>query len=293
MKRSINTYLCLLLMTICYTPMYAARKYHSYSSDAHILRVGLSGGGTYNLTPDECTMKSGVGGTGAITLDYVFYTSLRSIDLGFKTGLDLGYQYSPYKAAFSHQFSQQDYLGNQMDYTTSGEVKIAQHQLLATIPLMFALRSNGFVCNFGVRLQTAVYQTGKQHLSNPTITAYYPAYNVAVTNELITGVVEVSYLSTPLDFPSISLECHAAMEIGYEHEIRNTNSAIGVLAYVNMGFLNLLKATGAPIIQVASITDMNNPAPTVTINNAYNALLTSYIPMQFGIKVYYAFHLTK
>ena len=108
----------------------------------------------------------------------------------------------------------------------------------------------------------------------------------------ITGIVADNQLSTPLALPSISLECHAAMEIGYEHEIRNTNSAIGVLAYFNMGFWNSLpKATGAPIIQVAPIMDKNNPVPTVTVNNAYNALLTSYIPMQFGIKLYYAFTL--
>lgn len=291
MKTSLYKYFCLLLMTVCWLQAHADESENKVL--IHILRVGLAGGGGLHLTPADCVMKSNVGGGGALAFDYAFYKSFDKVDLGLRTGLDLGYMYLPYYAEFAQQYSNVDYLGNQMDYTTSGVVKIAQHQLLATIPLMFALRSNGFVCNVGVRLQTAVYQTGKQHLSNPIVTAYYPAYNVAVTNELITGIVEDSHLSTPLDFPSISLECYAAMEIGYEHEIRNTNSAIGVLAYVNMGFLNLLKATGAPIIQVAPITDMNNPAPTVTINNAYNALLTSYIPMQFGIKVYYAFHLTK
>ena len=181
-----------------------------------------------------------------------------------------------------------------MDYTTSGVVDIAQNQLYASVPLMFALRSNGFVCNLGVRLQMPFYQIGKQQLSNPLVQAYYPKYDVMVTNELITGIVADNQLSTPLEFPSILLECHAAMEIGYEHEIKNKNSAIGVLAYFNMGVWNSLpKATGAPIIQVAPIMDKNNPVPTVTVNNAYNALLTSFIPMQFGLKVYYAFHLTK
>ena len=294
MRTFINKFICLLLMTICCMQVYAARRYYVYPSNAHILRVGLSGGGIYNLTLTDCMMKSEVGAAGAIALDYVFYKPLRSIDLGLRTGIDLGYLYSPYHAQFEHQYSNVDYLGNQMDYTTSGVVDIAQNQIYASVPLMFALRSNGFVCNLGVRLQMPFFQIGKQQLSNPLVQAYYPKYDVTVTNELITGIVADNQLSTPLEFPSILLECHTAMEIGYEHEIRNTNSAIGVLAYFNMGFWNSQpKATDSPIIQVAPIMDKNNPVPTVTVNNAYNALLTSYIPMQFGLKVYYAFHLTK
>ena len=260
----------------------------------HTLRVGVSGGSGLNLTPTDCVMKSKFGASGALAFDYAFYKSFDKVDLGLRTGLDLGYMYLPYHAEFAQQYSNVDYLGNQMDYTTSGVVDISQNQLYASVPLMFALRSNGFVCNLGVRLQMPFYQIGKQQLSNPLVQAYYPKYDVTVTNELITGIVADNQLSTPLEFPSILLECHAAMEIGYEHEIKNKNSAIGVLAYFNMGVWNSLpKATGAPIIQVAPIMDKNNPVPTVTVNNAYNALLTSYIPMQFGLKVYYAFHLTK
>ena len=292
MKTSWYKYLCLLLMTVCWLQAHADESENK--GLIHILRVGLAGGGGLHLTPADCVMKSNVGGGGALAFDYAFYKSFDKVDLGLRTGLDLGYMYLPYYAEFAQQYSNVDYLGNQMDYTTSGVVDITQNQLYASVPLMFALRSNGFVCNLGVRLQMPFYQIGKQQLSNPLVQAYYPKYDVTVTNELITGIVADNQLSTPLEFPSILLECHAAMEIGYEHEIKNKNSAIGVLAYFNMGVWNSLpKATGAPIIQVAPIMDKNNPVPTVTVNNAYNALLTSFIPMQFGLKVYYAFHLTK
>ena len=292
MKTLWYKYLCLLLMTVCSLQAHADESENK--GLIHILRVGLAGGGGLHLTPADCVMKSNVGGGGALAFDYAFYKSFDKVDLGLRTGLDLGYMYLPYYAEFAEQYSNVDYLGNQMDYTTSGVVDITQNQLYASVPLMFALRSNGFVCNLGVRLQMPFYQIGKQQLSNPLVQAYYPKYDVTVTNELITGIVADNQLSTPLEFPSILLECHAAMEIGYEHEIKNKNSAIGVLAYFNMGVWNSLpKATGAPIIQVAPIMDKNNPVPTVTVNNAYNALLTSFIPMQFGLKVYYAFHLTK
>ena len=290
MKTSFYKYLCLLLMTAFCIQAYADESENT--GLIHTLRVGVSGGSGLNLTPTDCVMKSKFGASGALAFDYTFYKSFDKVDLGLRTGLDLGYMYLPYHAEFEQHYSNVDYLNNQIDYTTSGLLDITQNQLYASVPVMFALRTHGFVCNIGVRLQMPFSQTGKQQLSEPLIQAYYPKYDVTVTNELITGVVADNQLSTSLAFPSLSLECHAAMEMGYEQAIKNTNSAIGVLAYVNMGVWNSLpKATDIPIIQVAPITDKDNPVPTVTVNNAYSSLLTSYIPMQFGVKLYYAFAL--
>ena len=297
MKTSLYKFLCLLLMTVCCTHVHAYRSYVRIR-DLHVVRVGLNGGGTYNLVPTDCVMKGKIGGSGTLGFDYTFYKSRKNMryqkttDVGFRTGLDFGYLYSSYRAEFEQQYSNVDYLGNQLDYTTSGVVDITQNQLYASIPLMFALRSKGFVWNIGVRLQTAFYQSGKQQLKYPLVEAYYHKYDVTVNNELITGVVAENQLSMPLESSALLLECHAATEIGYECEIKNTSSTIGVLAYFNMGFWNSLpKATDTPIIQVAPIADKNNPVPAVTVNNALSSLLTSYIPMQFGIKLYYAFSL--
>ena len=290
MKTSFYRYFCLLLMTAFCIQAYADESENT--GLIHTLRVGVSGGSGLNLTPTDCVMKSKFGASGALAFDYAFYKSFNEVDLGLRTGLDLGYMYLPYHAEFEQHYSNVDYLNNQIDYTTSGLLDITQNQLYASVPVMFALRIHGFVCNIGVRLHTGFYQFGKQQLKNPLVHAYYPKYDVTVTNELITGVVADNQLSTSLAFPSLSLECHAAMEMGYEQAIKNTNSAIGVLAYVNMGVWNSLpKATDIPIIQVAPITDKDNPVPTVTVNNAYSSLLTSYIPMQFGVKLYYAFAL--
>ena len=169
---------------------------------------------------------------------------------------------------------------------------ITQNQLYVSVPLMFALRSNGFVWNIGARVQMAMYQAGKQQLSNPLIEAYYPAYGVTVSNELITGVVAESQMVLPVEFPFVVLDIMAATEIGYEYTFKRTKNAIGTVAYFNMGIWNSLPmATDAPIIQVAPITGKDNPVPVVVVNNAYRTLLTSYIPMQFGVKLYYAFTL--
>lgn len=284
-------------MTICCTQI-QAYKYYMPTKNLHVVRVGLNGGGTYNPFPANCVMRGKVGGSSALGVDYTFYKSRKEMrfqkttDVGFRIGLDFGYLCSPYRAEFEQQYSNMDYLGNQMDYVTSGVVDVTQNQLYASIPLMFALRSNSFVWNIGVRLQTALYQSGKQQLKDPLIYAYYPKYNVIVDNELITGIVADDQLSMSLEFSSLLLECHAATEIGYEYQINRTKNAIGVLAYFNIGIWHSLpEATDTPIIKVAPISDKNNPVPMVTINNAYSSLLASYVPMQFGIKLYYAFTL--
>ena len=289
MKTLWYKYLCLLLMTVCCLQAHAEESENK--GLIHILRVGLAGGGGLHLTPADCVMKSNVGGGGALAFDYAFYKSFDKVDLGLRTGLDLGYMYLPYHAEFAQQYSNMDYLGNQVDYTTSGVVDVVQNQLYASLPLMFALRTHGFVCNIGVRLQMPCYQTGKQQLSNPLILAYYPKYDVTVTNELITGIVTDEQLSMSLASSPVFLECYASAEIGYEHRL-NAKGAIGCAAYVHAGVWNALpKATDKPVIQVAPITDKVKPVPTVTVNDAYTSLLTSYTPLQFGVKVYYAFSL--
>ena len=289
MKTLWYKYLCLLLMTAFCIQAYADESENT--GLIHTLRVGVSGGSGLNLTPTDCVMKSNVGGGGALAFDYAFYKSFDKVDLGLRTGLDLGYMYLPYHAEFTQQYSNMDYLGNQVDYTTSGVVDVVQNQLYASLPLMFALRTHGFVCNIGVRLQMPFYQTGKQQLSNPLVQAYYPKYDVTVTNELITGIVTDEQLSMPLASSPVFLECYASAEIGYEHRL-NAKGAIGCAAYVHAGVWNALpKATDKPVIQVAPITDKVKPVPAVTVNDACTSLLTSYTPLQFGVKVYYAFSL--
>ena len=289
MKTSFYKYLCLLLMTAFCIQAYADESENT--GLIHTLRVGVSGGSGLNLTPTDCVMKSKFGASGALAFDYAFYKSFDKVDLGLRTGLDLGYMYLPYHAEFEQHYSNVDYLNNQIDYTTSGLLDITQNQLYASVPVMFALRTHGFVCNIGVRLQMPFYQTGKQQLSEPLIQAYYPKYDVTVTNELITGIVTDEQLSMPLASSPVFLECYASAEIGYEHRL-NAKGAIGCAAYVHAGVWNALpKATNTPIIQVAPIMDSETPVPTVTVNDAYTSLLTSYTPLQFGVKVYYAFSL--
>ena len=192
---------------------------------------------------------------------------------------------------FGDGFTNIDYLGNEMQYTTAGYLDVQQNQFVASIPIMFAMRTNGFVCNAGVRLQAALYQSGTQSITHPQIDVYYPAYGVQVNNELITGLLQEDQLSMPQAKVPVTLECWAGLEMGYEYAI-NKQRALGVMAYCDLRVWNSLpKKELANVIQVSPITNSQNPIPTVTVNDVANTLQVWRVPMQFGVKLYYAFTL--
>lgn len=283
MKATSIKYISLLLGSIWTLHTYAVGDSH-----AHNLHVGIEGGVTLNLASLE-NLNAILGGAGGVALDYIYYASFNGVEHGLKTGVGFGYNYTPDTYCFAQSFDNTDYLGNLMEYTTSGTVEIQRHLIYASIPLMYALRTNGFVCNVGARLQTYIVQKGSQTLINPSIQAYYPKYDVLVSNELITGLLTEEQLYAPLSSMPLTLECQLGMEIGYEHNITPSN-AIGMMAYCNIGVWNSLsKGSNTNIIQVSPIVNAEYPVPTVTVNDVSNALLRLHIPMQCGIKLYYSF----
>lgn len=293
MKTTFYKFSCLLLLTICCLHLSAQQPADSLSAQptsntkSHILSFGLAAGSTHCLVPasSEMTGKFGMGGSCAI--NYAVYQGFGKVDLGFKTGVDVGYLNNQFHADFQQEFTNLDYLNHPMYYTTSGVVDVNKHQLYASVPLMFALRTNGFIWNIGIRAQAAFQQTGKQQLSDLVIDAYYPEYDVHITNELITGLLTSEQLSMPMNLPKISWDCLATTEIGYEHRI-NQYAAIGFLAYCNVGLWNDLSYNrNTPIISVSPILSADSPVPTVTVNNAMESLLTFHRPLQFGIKLYF------
>ena len=285
MMRRFNSYIYLLVMIVLGTPAFAnTAKYN-------LLQVGLQGGGTYHFVLSESMMQGGLGASGAFSFEIAHYKSHPTADLGFKTGFSLGFQHSAYKANFQQKYSNCDYYANQIDYTTSGQVHIQQQQVFATLPLLFALYHRGVTWNIGMRFQVGLYEMSKQQLSNPVILAYYPAYGVHVTNELITGRLVDDLPSQSINRYSMTLNALVSTEIGYEHRF-SANSALGVLLYCNVGIWDKLpEPTHEPIIQVDPITDPLAPVPSVTINDAQSSLLSSTIPLQLGLKLYYAFTL--
>lgn len=291
MKSSLFKNICLLLVWASSMPL-LAKSYMRNDTQA-ILRIGLAGGATYLLTPSNNIADSRWGGGGMLTYDCTFYKALDALEIGLRTGVDVGYLYTQNDMHFENQFNNIDYLGNTIEYTTSGHMDIVRQQLHATVPLMFAMRTQGFIWNLGFRLQATVYANIAQQLSEPMIQAHYPAYNVTIFNELITGVVDDNQLHMSTEYLSPTFACFAGTEIGYEYRINRKNS-IGAIAYFDVRFWDMLsKSENGPIISVDPISNSENPVPIVQVHAADPWVSEADIPLQFGVKIFFSFNLGK
>lgn len=259
----------------------------SQSAQSHILSVGAYGGGVCLLPNSDYSVQEQPGGMGGFGVGYTYYALVREVQLGIRTGLNFGYAATQCKGKFTQQFTNIDYLENHMQYTTSGCFAAQQQMLPLDIPLMMALRANGFTFNVGICLQSVLWQQTGQQLSDTHIDAFYPAYNVHVTDELITGVLSSEHRKTGsrLGLPAWSIGF--ATEIGYEFSL--PRGYIGLQALFNCSVWNNYHPTNDLVISVSPIANPMQPVPIVNVSDAPSALITAMHPLAFGIRLYYAF----
>lgn len=257
------------------------------AGDAHLLTLGLRGGETTVLHQSAQDLHNQMGGVGALDIGYIWYAPVPKAELGLRTGVLLGYGAAGTSGAFSQQFTNTDYLGNQMLYTTSAQLSARQQMVTAEVPLMMALRAKGFTFNVGLSLQTVLWQQTRQHLSSPCIDAFYSAYNVHVTDELITGQLSADRQNTVYATGLPTLGLGVCTEIGYDFAL--PQGYLGLQAFFSCSVWNNYRTTDDIVIAVSPITDAANPVPAVQVSNALTALCSSARPLSFGIRLYYAF----
>ena len=102
--------------------LFAALALPLSAENIHLLTLGLRGGEITVLQQSAQNLNNQLGGVGALDLGYIWYAPVPKADLGIRTGLLLGYGASAIGGGFSQQFTNTDYLGNQMDYTTSAQL---------------------------------------------------------------------------------------------------------------------------------------------------------------------------
>lgn len=258
-----------------------------HAENTHLLTLGLRGGETTLLHSSAQDLHSQMGGVGALDLGYVWYASVPRAELGLRTGLLVGYGAAGTSGAFSQQFTNTDYLGNLMRYTTSAQLFSRSQMVSVEIPLMMALRVKGFTFNAGFSLQTLLWQHTCQHLTSPHIDAFYPAYNVHVTDELITGQLTASRQTSVYasGLPVVGLG--VCTEIGYDFAL--PKGYLGLQAFFSCSVCSNYRASDDIVIAVSSITDPVNPVPCVQVSNALPSLCSSVRPLSFGLRLYYAF----
>lgn len=248
-----------------------------------------------------------IGGTGCFDFGYHIYDHVDfDTELGFRTGINVGYAGTGYTRDIKESFRNFDYENSPMDYRiTASACEQRIQQVHLELPVMFALRyKKGFVMDVGMKVQAPVWSQSRQDIEDLMIEAYYPETKVPIVNELITGKATQEQLHRNGSANLSAVSLLASLEIGYEWNFgeRNTN-VFGIKAYFDMGVWSApMSATGAGytcslpgsvfapregrVVDVAPILDAANPVPAVAIRDVYAPTKTHYISL--GVKLYYA-----
>ena len=259
-----------------------------------MLSIGVRGGGqTYLPTAAVGAtgdMHAGIGGTGALDIRYTFYGQLADrFELGFAAAAGVGYGSAGIKGTNLDSYTNIDYLGNKMDYSIDATYSLKDQFAKVDVSLLLAMRFGGVTLNVGPRFMLPFAATGTVTISEASIDAYYPLYDVHVTDQLITGKLETPYQQTTTS----SLPQYAALmalEIGYEWTL-NTNHSLGVQLFADIAVWtpkSSITNVQSPIISVAPISNTNDPVSSVTVNSPA-ALISNRRYLDFGVRAYYAF----
>ena len=259
-----------------------------------MLSIGVRGGGqTYLPTAAVGAtgdMHAGIGGTGALDVRYTYYGSVASqVQLGVAVGAGFGYGTTGIKGTNMDSYTNIDYLGNKMDYSIDATYSLKDQFAKVDVSLLLAMRFGGVTLNVGPRFMLPFAATGTVTISEASIDAYYPLYDVHVTDQLITGKLETPYQQTTTS----SLPQYAALmalEIGYEWTL-NTNHSLGVQLFADIAVWtpkSSITNVQSPIISVAPISNTNDPVSSVTVNSPA-ALISNRRYLDFGVRAYYAF----
>lgn len=163
-----------------------------------VLSVGVRGGGQMwlpsTVTGVTADVRSGMGYTGALDLRYTFYCDVsNTASMGLAVGAGAGYGSTVLQGTNVDAFSNTDYLGNQLDYTATTAFQQTDRFAKAEASLLLAMRFGGVTLNIGPRFMMPFADSHLLKVTQSTIDAYFPQYNVHVVNEQATGV-----LPTPL-----------------------------------------------------------------------------------------------
>jgi len=125
-------------------------------------------------------------------------------------------------------------------------------------------------------------------IDEATIKAYYPQYDVSVTNELITGRLEMPY-TRPADVNLPRYNLLIGVEVGYEWQFSEQHG-MGVQLYANTAVWNNYQSQPARLfISVEPIMNAQQPVPAVNVAGSAEGLLSNRRYLDFGLRAYYTF----
>lgn len=249
------------------------------------IEIGVKGGLETALTGSEVKPVFDV--MGLLDIRYAYYGDVDPCQIGFQTGIGIGYGMTRTQGILHEQFTNTDYLGNEMDYSVRTKINSHSRQAQMEVPLLFALRFYGVFINVGPRLMMPIGGTSSSDIEALDIVAYYPKYDVSVRNALVTGRSQptpyaVEYDNT--DLPKLNILC--GIEVGYDWFFRR--GSVGICAFADIAVWHTEKDVKRQLVEVGAI---NNPSYPVAPVNVLP--LSSVLPEQryvaFGLRLHYAF----
>ena len=260
-----------------------------------MVSIGVRGGGqTYlaSTTDPSSSVKGTFGAAGTVDLRYTFYGCLTDrFGIGFTLGAGIGYGSTGIKGNHTDTYTNFDYLGNQMDYTVSSAFKQTDRFAKGEATLMASFCFGNVILNIGPRFMIPFSASSSLTITEANIDAYYPAYNVHVVNEQITGKLETPYTNNQSPITNNQYSVLMSAELGYEWYF-NAKSCLGFQLYADVSVWDkkpsAVSYQPSVLIQAAPITDAANPVPTITVGDV-NPLISSRRYLDFGVRVYYGF----
>ena len=249
-------------------------------------------------------VRSGLGGVGGVDLRYTFYSCIGTTGIGFTVGAGFGYGSTALKGTNTDQYTNMDYLSNRIDYTIDSKFRQTDKFAQANASLMLALCFGNFTLNIGPRFMLPISPSSNLTIEEAHINAYYPTYDVNVTDQMITGVLATPYTQSVSSFlPKYNVLMGA--EIGYEFGITD-KTFLGFQLYADIAVWSQLspitknevnRALAAenhqsPLLSVSPITDPSNPVPEVSVNSL-NGQISGMRYVDFGLRAYVAFSVGK
>ena len=276
--------ICTLYSVLC-TPL---------SAHTSMVSIGVRGGGqTYlsSTTDPSSSVQGTFGAAGTLDLRYTFYGCLTDrFGIGFTLGAGVGYGSTGIQGNHTDTYTNFDYLGNQMDYSISSAFKQTDRFAKGEATLMASFCFGNIILNIGPRFMIPFSTSSLLTITEANIDAYFPAYNVHIVNELISGKLETPYNCNPSPVTRNPYSVLIAAELGYEWYF-TAKSCLGIQAYADVSVWNNqspITNHQSPLIEVSPITDASNPVPDVTVGSI-EPLISSRRYLDFGLRVYFGF----
>lgn len=268
----------------------------------HCLSIGGRFGGNAYTTHDD--IESKFGAQGFFDMNYTcYFVKSKTLSFGPRVGFSFGYSASGMTMRYKDSFVNHDYEGREIDYTISGaniDENFKQWQI--EVPVMAALRYNGFLFNLGVKCMLPLSWQINQTIQGAKIDAYYPDYDVHVVDELITGEFNGANQDSKLDqkstvnFPKVNLM--ASLEFGYEWKLgKYSKNTFGVMGYIDYSAFNSFKrlvkdgeGNKDKILQITDIVESYDaPYARVIPNFMHERFANTMSMFDVGVKLQFSF----